>query len=232
MTDTELLELIDQIKSTMVSVATGGARIEEVNWVFGEQYDQVNAEVRRRGLANPFPYRDLWQWYGKWSSDLAGYARRRAYVSDLVANTIGALKNGHFGEVEPTGWARVDRTLDEARIALGRAQTEEQFQSVGLFCREALISCAQEVHDADRHPTLDGVSASPTDFKRRIEAYIAVELFGSAAEEARRHARTALDLSLRLQHQRTAIFRDAAICLEASASVVSIIAIVSGRRDP
>lgn len=65
-----------------------------------------------------------------------------------------------------------------------------------------------------------------------IEAFIAVELAGSAAEEARRHARTALDLALRLQHQRTATFRDAAICMEATASVVNIIAIVSGRRDP
>jgi hypothetical protein len=109
---------------------------------------------------------------------------------------------------------------------------EEHFQVVGLLCREALISVAQEVFDADRHPVLDGAKVSPTDFKRLIEAFIAVELAGSAAEEARRHARTALDLALRLQHQRTATFRDAAICMEATASVVNIIAIVSGRRDP
>lgn len=73
---------------------------------------------------------------------------------------------------------------------------------------------------------------SPTDFKRPIEAYLPVELAGGAAEEARRHARTALDLALRLQHQRTATFRDAAICAEATAAVVATVAIVSGQRDP
>ncbi|MER8800175.1 hypothetical protein [Mesorhizobium sp. M0998] len=73
---------------------------------------------------------------------------------------------------------------------------------------------------------------STTDYKRMIEAYVAVEMRGGAAEEVRKHARTALDLALRLQHQRTAGFRDAAICIEATSAVVGIIAIVSGRRDP
>jgi len=57
-------------------------------------------------------------------------------------------------------------------------------------------------------------------------------LAGGAAEATRRHARTALDLALCLQHQRTAAFRDAAICVEATAAVVNIVAIVSGQRDP
>jgi hypothetical protein len=31
---------------------------------------------------------------------------------------------------------------------------EEQFQAVGLLCRETLISLAQAVYDAQLHPTL------------------------------------------------------------------------------
>lgn len=122
--------------------------------------------------------------------------------------------------------------LQDAQHQLGRAKTEEQFQAIGLLCREVLISLAQEVYDPIRHPTEPGVRVSSTDFKGLIEAFIAVELAGSAVEDVRKHARSALDLTLRLRHLRTANFRDAAICVEATSAVVVIIAIVSGRRDP
>ncbi len=150
----------------------------------------------------------------------------------LAGPAISAIKALHVNVREPTGWIWVDRGVDEARLALSKATVEEQFQSVGLLCREALISCAQEVHDPLKHPQLDGVGVSQTDFKRLIEAYIAVELGGSAAEEVRKYARSALDLAVRLQHKRTANFLDAAICLEASESVINVIAIISGLRKP
>lgn len=51
-----------------------------------------------------------------------------------------------------------------------------------------------------------------------------------ANEEARAHARAALRLALALQHKRTADFRIAALCAEATASVVNILAVLAGRR--
>jgi hypothetical protein len=64
-----------------------------------------------------------------------------------------------------------------------------------------------------------------------LEAYIAVELAGGPNEYARKYLRSALDFSVMLQHKRTATFRDAAMCVEATTSVINIVAIVSGRRD-
>jgi len=87
-----------------------------------------------------------------------------------------------------------------------------------LFCREALISAAPAVYDAARHPPLDGDAPSTTDAKRMLESYIAVELAGGTNDEARKHARSALDLAAPLQHKRTASFRDAAMCIEATSS--------------
>jgi hypothetical protein len=139
---------------------------------------------------------------------------------------------GATRDVEPTGWAKVDRGLHEARQRLAVAATEEQFQAVGLICRETLISLAQTVFDAERHPTLDGVTASDTDVKRMLEAYITRTLSGGANDASRRHARAALDLANQLQHKRTATFRDAALCAEATTSVVNLIAIIHGQRDP
>ena len=64
------------------------------------------------------------------------------------------------------------------------------------------------------------------------EPYIAVELGTNANEQARKHAKAALDLAVGLQHKRSATWRDAAMCLEATASVVRLVTIVEGRRDP
>ena len=131
---------------------------------------------------------------------------------------------------EPTGWQRVDRQLQEVRHRLDTAQTEEQFQAIGLLCREVLISVAQAVFDPARHPTIDAVAPSESDAKRMLEAIFEAELSGGANEESRTHAKAALRLALALQHKRTADFRMAALCAEATASVVNLLAILSGKR--
>ncbi|MGI8547315.1 MAG: hypothetical protein ACR2M1_08265 [Gemmatimonadaceae bacterium] len=131
---------------------------------------------------------------------------------------------------EPTGWPKVDRQLQEVRARLDAAKTEEQCQSVGLLCREVLISTGQAVYDASRHKTLDGVEPSDTAAKRLLEAIFETELAGSVNEEARAHARAAVRLALALQHKRTADYRTAALCAEAITSVVNLAAIVAQRR--
>lgn len=116
-------------------------------------------------------------------------------------------------------------------VAVDQAQTEEQFQAVGLLCRETLISVAQVVYDASRHPSADGTMPSDTDAKRMLDAYVAVELAGGPNEGVRKHAKAALALANDIQRHRTAEYRQAALCAEATISLVNIIAIISGRRD-
>ena len=233
MTDAELLAELDYIRNTMIAVATGGPRIPTVNDEYRMRYGQVAAELARRRLENPITYASLWDWYGRWSSgDLPSYQSRRDFVSELIGPLINQIRTGHRDEPAPTGWPRVDRTVGEVRDRLAAARTEEQFQAVGLLCRDALISVAQAVYVRDRHPPLDGVQPSATDAKRMLEAYISIELAGGANEEARKHARSGLDFANVLTHRRTAGFRDAALCVEATTAVINVVAIVAGRRDP
>ena len=131
---------------------------------------------------------------------------------------------------EPTGWQKVDRQLQEMRLRLDSAETEEQYQGVGLLCREVLISVAQEVYDPARHPLIDDKTASDTDAKRMLEAIFEAELKGSSNEEARAHAKAAVRLALALQHKRFADFRTAALCAEGTWLVVNMLAIIAGRR--
>ena len=131
---------------------------------------------------------------------------------------------------EPTGWEKVDRQLQEARFGLETAQSEEHFQAVGLICREALISVGEAAFDPARHLLVDRVEPSKTDARRLLEALIETELRGGSNEETRAYARSALKLAVALQHRRTADFKMAALCFNATASVVNIVAIISGRR--
>ncbi|MBS3966325.1 MAG: hypothetical protein KGZ60_03585 [Truepera sp.] len=166
---------------------------------------------------------------------MPNWASRRVYATGLYQGLIDQIRSaaGAPNQIfeEPTGWERVDRGIYEIRRRLEQAENEEQLQAVGLLCRETLISVAQVVFDPQRHPTEDGVIPSETDAKRMLDAYIASELAGGANEGVRRHAKAALTLANDLQHHRTANFRQAALCAEATTSVVNIAAVISGRRD-
>lgn len=230
--------LLEAQRALLIAVATGGPRINDVNAEYVERRSHISSALAKLGLRDPIPYPDLWSWYGKWSSgDLPTYQSRREYIQGLFQPLIERLRHtpvaaGNVIDSEPTGWPLVDRQIGEMRSRLAEAKTEEQFQGVGLLCREALISLAQTVFDPSRHLTEDGVQPSRTDGKRMLAAYLAVELAGSSHEVARKHAKAALDLANDLQHRRTAIFRQAALCAEATSSVVNMIAIISGKRDP
>jgi hypothetical protein len=232
--DSKLVAAIEEQKSLMISVATGERPIKDVNEEYKKRRGEIGGMLKGKGIKDPNPFFDLWGWFKRFKSgDLPTYASRRQFMSELYDPLLEQLQqDGPSPEFEPTGWARVDRTVTEIRQRLEQVGTEEQFQAVGTLCRDALISLGQAVFDPTRHPTLDGVKASSTDFKRMIEAYIAVELGGASNEASRKHARAAFDLANDLQHKRTADYRHAALCVEATVAVINLIAIVSGQRDP
>src|SRR5437868_749364 len=126
MTKEELIQAVDWIKATMIAVATGGPRINEVQPEFARKYDAVAEELTLRGLQNPLPYRDLWQWYGRWSSgDMPSWQSRRNFVNGVVDELISNINHtaASSSPQEPTGWARVDRTVTEVRKQLELAKT-------------------------------------------------------------------------------------------------------------
>jgi hypothetical protein len=160
-----LIRAIEQQRALMVAVSTGGPRIDDVNTEYTKRRSRISRALAEQGIENPNPYDDLWQWYGKWSSgDLPTYQSRREYISGLFASLIDRLNAppsaGTPLPVEPTGWVRVDRTLGKVRQQLEAAKDQEDFQQVGLLCRELLISLAQAVHDSERHPPVDNVDPS------------------------------------------------------------------------
>lgn len=233
MNSSELIEGINKIRDIMIDVSTGGRRIQEVDDQYQGIYSSVSAALARRKIANPITFGSLWDWYGRWSSgDLPSYQSRRVFVSKLITPLINRIQTGSEIEYEPTGWERVDRTVGEIRDRLAIAENEEQYQAVGLLCRDSLISLAQAVYDRERHPPVDSTEPSETDAYRMLEAYIAVEMKGDANEEIRRFTKASLRLANALTHSRKATFRNSAACVEGTTAIINTIAIIAGIRDP
>lgn len=235
----KLLGMLEKQKSLMIAVATGKKLIPEVN----EEYIQRRREIKRHldkiGIEDPNPFGNLWAWYHRWKEgDLPTYSSRRVYIAELyqpLEDTLTLLLDDSQNlqiEVEPTGWPRVDRGVEKIVQALLNASNEEDFQTVGLLCRETIISLAQAVYDPSKYLPLDGVIPSEADAKRMLEAFIAYELPGKGNEELRKFAKAAYQLAVSLQHRRTANFKDAALCVEATRALVNVVAIISGRRAP
>lgn len=232
----DLVMLLEEQKSLMVSVATGGPKIKDKNDQYQSNLKTIAEALKERGVENPVPFKDLWQWYGRWSDgSLPQWKDRRVFIAKLfdpVIETVSAMKTHNITPIfeDPTGWFRVDRSIGEIKLRLVQAQTEEQFQAIGLLARETLISVAQTVYDENLHHTVDGVHPSKTDAKRMLEAFISYALPGKSNENIRRHAKASLDLANDLTHRRTADFRLAALCAESTNAVVNILSIISGRR--
>ena len=147
------------------------------------------------------------------------------------AELLGEIETRQLLLSGPTGWAKVDAIVRDIAANVAQGKSEHDYQGVGHLCREALIALADAVHNPTLHPPTDDKTPSKTDAKRRLDAYLAVELPGNANDEARRMAKAAVDLANAVQHRQGATLRDAALAAEATNGVVNVVAIIAGRRD-
>src|SRR5205807_6511545 len=87
---------------------------------------------------------------GDFNKELAADGWQIVEIKEISGKPVFcARETGDRVEIfeEPTGWQKVDRQLQEMRLRLDTAESEEQYQAVGLLCREALISVAQKFYD-------------------------------------------------------------------------------------
>lgn len=82
----EIDNLSEFLKETMINVATGQSNIKDVNEGYKKAYKEYDAATKSKGMKNPNPYSDLWEFYNFWKNNLPGYASRRDYVIKLFKN--------------------------------------------------------------------------------------------------------------------------------------------------
>lgn len=94
-----LAELLTQ-RALMISVATGGERIQDVNDYFRAREFRIR-QALPQGIEYANPHDDLWAWYHHWSDHLPQYKDRRQYVRQLFGPAIEAVSKRSSLASEP-----------------------------------------------------------------------------------------------------------------------------------
>jgi hypothetical protein len=200
-----LIEEVQRQASLLSAVATGGPRIETVERQYRQRRRRLVEALRRRGLEYPFPWQDLWQWYGDWSANIPGYAPRRAKIRDLVAPVITALEHQRSGLTVsdpgsgPLTWDELDERLAELADELEGAVSRDDLQDVGRRAREILIDCAQLLADPSLVPS-GKVPPKAGDAKAWLDLFLAAQASGRHRDALRRLVRAAWDLAQTVTH--------------------------------
>lgn len=227
----ELRRLIDSIQNLMIDVALGELRIQEVDAGYIELKRTIGNELRRLGLDDPNLHGDLWQWYMHWRDELPSWAERRVYVRKLYAPILDALDHleqrsiGTGITTGETGWERVDSQVRQLRERYATARTVEDFQAVGLLCRDIFVSLADAAFDPDRH--VPGGEAAPESVSERLYAVCDFEAPGASNKELRKLLKAGIDFANKVQHDRMATVEDAAIVAEATVASVRLVKLLT-----
>ena len=231
-----LKQNIETVRNIMVSVATGGNRIQEEDERYKKLNTQIASDCKRLNLTYNNPYSNLWEWYGKWKADFPTYQERRTYINELFAPTLSYFDDTEYSNsietfVELDDWERIRRTVTKIKRDSSIAKNEEDFQSIGLLCREVIISLAQAVYNPVVHGTEDekGVKIGETDAVRMIGNYISIELSGSSNDELRAYAKNTNKLANRLTHERNATKKDMLLSVSSTIALINFIGIIAGK---
>lgn len=229
----DLQKNIEYLRNVMVAVATGG-RIQEAEEEYKLIYKKVSSALKILDIENPNPYRSLWDWYGKWRNDFPTYQERRNYIREMYDSIISLFtesENERIVDVKVnlTDWDKIKRGVTEIKKREIQASTEEQFQAVGMLCREIIITLAQSVYVPELHPSTDGTEIGNTDAKRMLDAYIAVLLGGKESEELRAYAKTTNKLANALTHKRTATKKEMLLCTSATFALINFIGVLEDK---
>lgn len=91
-----LKQNIETVRNIMVSVATGGNRIQEEDERYKKLNTQIASDCKRLNLTYNNPYSNLWEWYGKWKADFPTYQERRTYINELFAPTLSYFDDTEY----------------------------------------------------------------------------------------------------------------------------------------
>lgn len=201
-----LLELLDLQAALLVSVATRGPRIADVNEGYKRRRRKLDAALRARGIQSPFPYDDLWGWHGYWSQHFSTYAERRAHIAmqavparDAIEHALEGKQVSDPGAAGHPTWAALDLRVDGVVSELRSASTLDDLQDVGRRCREILIDTARLLADPALVPP-GREAPRAADAKAWLEQLLAARASGRGHRELRAFIPVAWDLAQKVTH--------------------------------
>ena len=225
------------IKDVLISVATGGARINEVEERYKKLQKVVSRQCNQLRIQYDNGFESLWDWYGRWRDGLTTYQSRRDFISELLKPTFAAFDSDSVGSsvimpiVDIDEWDRINRVVIKIKRDSAVAKNAEDYQQIGLLCRELIISLAQAVYNPALHGEKDdnGVVIGKTDAMRMVGNYINVKLAGSSNEELRSYAKTTNKLANLFTHKRDATRKDMLMTVAATIALINFVVILEDK---
>ena len=164
------------IKDILISVATGGPRIQDVEDRYQKLHSSLTSKCKLLSIKYDNNFTSLWDWYCRWRDGLNTYQSRRDFIGELLRPTFEAFNDDvnrppiDMPIVEVDEWEQIKRVLVKIKRDSGLATNEEDFQQIGLLCREVIISLAQVVYDPLIHGENDdkGTAIGKTDAVRMM----------------------------------------------------------------
>lgn len=232
-----LKQQIETIRNIMVSVATNGSPIKDVEERYKGLHSHVQRLCKKLNITYYNQYSSLWDWYGKWKADFPTYQERRTYIKNLFEPTLAYFEDVPDSSssldtfVELDDWDRIKRIVTKIKRDCHTAVNAEDFQEIGLLCREVIISLAQAVYNPNLHGDKDenGVTIGNNDAVRMIGNYINKELTGSSNKDLRAYAKATNALTNRLTHERNATKRDMLLTVSSTIALINFIGVIAGK---
>ena len=229
-----------RIKQLLIDVATNSITLKGTtyNSEYISIYDELTDYFKRLNFTFTGLFRNLWEWhqfYKVENNNLPSYQSRRNYIDSLFSETETLLRNSPQNNISATviidDWSEIGRRMIKIKKAVSTASDIEDFQSIGLQCREVIISIAKTVYDANTHGEYsdDGIIIGESDAVRQLANYFKFNLKGKENEELRSYAKATNKISNVLTHRRTSTKKEMLLCVNATVALINFVGILEGK---
>ena len=208
-----LIELLNIQRQLLEDVATGVVLFNSdgtANPTYQARAAKIRAELRRRGVDDPFPWRSLSDWWGRCSREWGTYQERRDALSAFLYPVTDVLEHDgdahalHDGPVSVAETsAELERRIAGLKDEYARARHLDDYQDVGRRSRAILIDAVNMVW----RPSMCSAGEEPPrtdDAKNRFDQIVASRLSGSSYEQLRGWFKSTWALANRTTHSGTA----------------------------
>lgn len=191
-----LTDLVDALRSLLISVATGGPRIEEMDATYKKCHLAMRVGLERHGIDPQFKWNSLWDWYC--SGKLGSYAERRTFINQLADPVLERLvrlaaRGGvSDGGDAPETWGTLEERLEELKAKVPTCVSLDDRQDIGRRAREIVIAAINLVFGPEMVP--DGTEVPKgAGAKNRLDFVMDSLVPGAAHTELRQLMRTLLE---------------------------------------
>lgn len=203
-----LIKLLQTQRDLLVGVARHEITFKDrgVDDAYKERARRIRKGLAILGHDDPFPYRDLRDWYNFAAARYGTWRERERYVDDVlysVTEALEATRNGgiiDWGTEGPANWAALDKRIEELRAEFASASTLDTYQDVGRRSVEIIIGAVNLVWDAMTRPDSGPDRPKGDDAKAKFDIILRTATPGGSYEELRQVLRAAWRLGHDTKH--------------------------------